>query len=532
MFFSPEEVLEKFPSALKAGEFAVYYQPQFSHSTGRLIGSEALVRWISPEHGIVPPLDFIPVLEENRRIPELDAYVFEQVCRFLRKMLDKNLSVVRISVNLSRCDVIEPDFTQRWEEIRQKYKIPSNLIHIEITETMIVHGAKVVMNSVDQFHALNYKVEMDDFGSGYSSLAALKDICFDVLKLDMNFIPDGAIGDHRGGIILSSVVRMAKWLKLPVIAEGVETVEQADFLRSIGCDYVQGYLYSKPMPEQDYEKLLSGATVGAIVPQMKLLDSLEANRFWNPGSMESLIFNHFVGGSAIIDYHDGQVEVLRVNQKYLREMGMNQSEKDLIRSNPLNTMSAADRELYLKTLDAVISTKTEQECETWRELQSACCGDEKVCIRSSFQLIGECAVSRQFFVSIRNITKEKLQIQSLSESERKFRMASEQANIYCWEYWVEKKEMRPCFRCMRDLGLPPLIRNYPEPVIRSGLFPAEVADMYRDWHRQIAAGVKSLEAVIPLTENRIPFRVRYTTEFDDLGKPVRAYGSAECMENN
>ena len=113
MFFSPEEVLEKFPSALKAGEFAVYYQPQFSHSTGRLIGSEALVRWISPEHGIVPPLDFIPVLEENRRIPELDAYVFEQVCRFLRKMLDKNLSVVRISVNLSRCDVIEPDFIQR-----------------------------------------------------------------------------------------------------------------------------------------------------------------------------------------------------------------------------------------------------------------------------------------------------------------------------------------------------------------------------------------------------------------------------------
>ncbi len=92
--------------------------------------------------------------------------------------------------------------------------------------------------------------------------------------------------------------------------------------------------------------------------------------------------------------------------------------------------------------------------------------------------------------------------------------------------------MRPCFCCMRDLGLPPLIRNYPEPVIRSGLFPAEVADMYRDWHRQIAAGVKSLEAVIPLTENRIPFRVRYTTEFDDLGKPVRAYGSAECMENN
>ena len=194
MFFSPEEVLEKFPSALKAGEFAVYYQPQFSHSTGRLIGSEALVRWISPEHGIVPPLDFIPVLEENRRIPELDAYVFEQVCRFLRKMLDKNLSVVRISVNLSRCDVIEPDFIQRLEEIRQKYKIPSNLIHIEITETMIVHGAKVVMNSVDQFHALNYKVEMDDFGSGYSSLAALKDIRFDVLKLDMNFIPDGSIG--------------------------------------------------------------------------------------------------------------------------------------------------------------------------------------------------------------------------------------------------------------------------------------------------------------------------------------------------
>ena len=141
-------------------------------------------------------------------------------------------------------------------------------------------------------------------------------------------------------------------------------------------------------------------------------------------------------------------------------------------------------------------------------------------------MIGKSGDSFLFYAMIRNITAEKEQVSSLLDAERRFKAASEQANIYFWEYTVATREMRPCFRCMRDLGLPPLMTNYPDSAIEMGVFPPEVADLYRDWHRQIAAGAPSLEAVMPLTAARIPFHVRYTTEFDENGRPVRAYGSA------
>jgi hypothetical protein len=144
-------------------------------------------------------------------------------------------------------------------------------------------------------------------------------------------------------------------------------------------------------------------------------------------------------------------------------------------------------------------------------------------------VIGKAAEQAIIYTIVQNITREKRQYEELASSERRFRFASEQANVYAWEYIVDTKEMRPCFRCMRDLGLPPLVRNYPEPAIKAGIFPPDYADMYRDWHKQIAAGVKELEAIIPLTVGRVPFHVRYTTEFDENGKPLKAYGSATLV---
>ena len=136
------------------------------------------------------------------------------------------------------------------------------------------------------------------------------------------------------------------------------------------------------------------------------------------------------------------------------------------------------------------------------------------------------------YVIIQNVTAEKRRYEQLFDSERRFRFASEQANVYAWEYTIGTKQMRPCFRCMRDLGLPPLVENYPEPAIAAGIFPQDYADMYRDWHRQLEEGVGELEAIIPLTVGRVPFHVRYTTEFDENGKPLKAYGSATLVVDN
>ena len=340
--------------------------------------------------------------------------------------------------------------------------------------------------------------------------------------------------NNRAGIILSSVVRMAQWLGMPIIAEGVETKEQSNFLRSIGCDYIQGYLYSKPLPENELYHMIKAGKLGKFYSEKEMIDHLDACTFWTPESLDTLIFSNYVGAAVVFEYRDGKVFVTRVNKKYLKELGMNLSEKDVINGDALAQMDEQDKKKYIATMERAIESQEEEECETWRNIRSDCCGDDRLLIRSNIRMLGKNKKNYLFYAMIRNITVEANRMNTLLDSERRFKMASEQANIYYWEYTVATKEMRPCFRCIRDLGFPPLVTNYPEPVFEWGVFPPEYAQMYRDWHVQIANGVKSLEAVIPLTADRVPFHVRYTTTFDETGNPIKAYGSAtlvvDCIE--
>ena len=525
---SEQEISGIMLTALQEKQFVVYYQPQYNHSTGMLVGAEALVRWMHPDRGMISPGIFIPIFEKNGFITRLDLYVFEEVCIFLRKCMDEGLPIVPVSSNFARYDIFQPNFVEKLEALREKYQIPSQYLRVEITESAIIGGSKYANEIVHKLHDCGYVVEMDDFGSGYSSLNVLKDIELDIIKLDMLFMKEDS-DSKRGGTILSSIVRMAKWLGMPVIAEGVEHMEQADFLKSIGCDYIQGYLYSKPLPEAQYLEILDNKYVGKTLPQMNLLETLNAYDFWNPKSQETLIFSNYVGGAAIFDYHDGQVEVLRVNKKYLQELCMNLTEKDLIDADPMRFFDETNKRIYFNMLNHAIETEEEQECETWRNIVSDCCGEDRICIRTTARLIGKSDNNYLFYAMIRNVTAEKHHYTEILESERRFKMASEQANIYYWEYDIATHEMRPCFRCMRDLGFPAVLGNYPDSAIEMGIFPLEMADMYRDWHRQIEAGVEHLEAVIPLTVGRVPFHVRYTTEFDENGRPVKAYGSATLV---
>ncbi len=527
---SEQEIVSSMNSALEDKQFVVHYQPQYDHSTGMIIGAEALVRWQHPEKGLISPGVFIPIFEKNGFIDQLDHYVFETVCRFLRRCIDQNYAMIPVSVNFSINDVYSQNFVEELEAIRKKYDVPSRLLRIELTERVLINNSKTINDIFKGLHDCGYIIELDDFGSGYSSLNTLKNLDVDIIKLDMLFMEDQG-ENGRGGTIVSSVINMAKWLSIPVIAEGVETIQQADFLRSIGCNYVQGYLYAKPIPEQDYESLLNAGQIGSIIPQMNVIDSMNFANFWDPTSQETLIFNNFVGGAAIMRYNrtTKKLEILRVNQKFLQELGMNLSEKEIIHEHCHDFLTADDESRYLEMLNNAMNHMDEQESETWRKIHSSCCGDETICLRSNVKVIGRSGEQVLFYEMIRNVTNEKRTYQLMQDTERRFKMASEQVNIYFWEYTIATKEMRPCFRCMRDLGLPPLLRNYPDSAIEMGIFPPEVADMYRDWHVQVANGVKNLEAVIPLTMDRVPFHVRYTTEFDENGNPVKAYGSAALV---
>lgn len=202
---------------------------------------------------------------------------------------------------------------------------------------------KEVNAIIEKLNASGYLVEMDDFGSGYSSLNVLKDISFDIIKLDMKFM-SSITQNNRAGIILNSVVKMAHWLNMLIIAEGVETKEQSNFLRSIGCDYIQGFLYSKPLSEEDFYKLLIEGQFSKFNSEMELIDTLDARTFWTPESLDTLIFSNYVGAAVVFEYQDGKISISRVNKKYLKQLGMNLSEKDVIDGDILAQMNELDRD--------------------------------------------------------------------------------------------------------------------------------------------------------------------------------------------
>ena len=522
-----QEILSGFDEAIRENQIFACYQPQYNHSTGRMTGAEALMRWNHPEFGRQYPADFIPVLEKHGLIHRADLHVFETVCRFQRECLDAQIPVVPVSFNISRHDIFERDYISEIEKIRQKYDIPVKYLRAEITESSAIGGIELVSSVIQQLHDVGYIVEMDDFGSGYSSLNVLKDLDVDIIKLDMNFL-SGDVGG-RGGAIVNAMVQMAKWLKTPTIAEGVETVEQADYMKSIGCNYIQGYLYSRPIDGEQMIDTLKRTNLEPTAPALKLLQPMDAEKFWNPDSLETLIFSNYVGAACIFSYENGHIEMLRVNQKYVRELGMNTTEKEIIHSNPWDNVGPENRALYEKTIQRAIQSNDEESCETWRTFCSKCCGEDKVCIRTYMQVIGKAGNQYIFYAMIQNVTAEKRNYALLFDSERRFRFASEQANVYAWEYTFSTKQMRPCFRCMRDLHLPPLLENYPDSAIEMGIFPPDYADMYRDWIKQLEAGREHIEGIIPLTVGRVPFHVRYTTEFDENGRPLKAYGSATLV---
>lgn len=243
-------------SAMDNGEFTFYLQPKCILQTGKIIGSEALVRWISPEKGFISPDQFIPMLEKNGFINKLDVYIWDKVCQTIRRWLDEGRTVLPISINVSRADIYSMDVVRILKDMIEKYNILTEYIEIEITESAYVENGSVIKDTEKAFKNAGFKILIDDFGSGYSSLNMLKDIDADVLKLDMKFLDLNPENNDKGISIITAVLDMARQLDIPAIAEGIETDEQLKLLELLGCEYAQGYYYYRPMPISDYEKLV------------------------------------------------------------------------------------------------------------------------------------------------------------------------------------------------------------------------------------------------------------------------------------
>lgn len=247
-----QELISRFEEALEQGEFTVLLQPKIRLADGAIGGAEALVRWVHPERGLISPSEFIPILEKNGSVVQLDLFVFERVCQILDQWEAEGKRKIPVSVNLSRVHFQNPNFLRQYSQIRERYGIPGGLLELEVTESIFFdeRQREMIQNSIQEMHAWGFRCSLDDFGSGFSSLSLLKETEADAIKLDRQFF--GEIQKLRTKRVIASLIQLAHDLGMEVVAEGIETPEQLEFLRIHHCDLVQGFIFSGPLTASDF----------------------------------------------------------------------------------------------------------------------------------------------------------------------------------------------------------------------------------------------------------------------------------------
>lgn len=317
-----EHVVRKLDEALEKGWVQVYYQPVVRAITGQLCGMESLVRWKDPELGFIMPNDFIKPLEDNRQIHKLDCFVVEKVCQLIQNRVANKLPMAPVSVNFSRLDFAMCDMLQVVERAVEKYDVPRDYIHVEVTESMIASNEELMRRVIQDFRKAGYEIWMDDFGSGYSSLTLLKDYQFDMLKLDMRFLTPFT---EKAKDIMRHTITMAKDIGIKTLAEGVETKEQLEFLKGIGCGQIQGYYYGKPEPIEE------------MFDHLKEKDIPIEKRKWR---------SFYQAASKEIRMTDMPLEIIEDDGKQFRTLFMNRPYREQIFQKPDMSLEEIDRLIY------------------------------------------------------------------------------------------------------------------------------------------------------------------------------------------
>ncbi|WP_294430025.1 EAL domain-containing protein [uncultured Treponema sp.] len=315
-------IIDNLDRAIEEKWLKVYYQPIVRAANGRVCDEEALSRWIEPVKGFLNPADFIPILEDANLIYKLDLFVTEQILEKMKRQAEKGLYIVPTSVNLSRSDFDTCDIVAEIQKRVEKAQIPPEKLTIEITESVIGSDYDYMKSQVERFQSLGFKVWMDDFGSGYSSLDVLQDFNFDLIKFDMKFMRQFENG-LKAKIILTELIRMAIGLGIDTVVEGVETAEQVEFLREVGCTKIQGFFYCKPIPaEQVFERYDKGIQIGFENPEeseyFAILGKINLNDLSVLANGSGEIFKNFFNTlpMAVLEYDNEQLRIIRGNRTY------------------------------------------------------------------------------------------------------------------------------------------------------------------------------------------------------------------------
>ena len=499
-------VTSQMPSALANNEFVLWFQPQYKTATNELSGAEVLCRWVKPDGTIFPPTLFIPIAEKNGFIVTLDKLIWRQAFEKMHKWLDEGLNPAPISVNISRVSLESDSMVYAIKRLDEEFKIPHHLIHFEITESAYMHDVDALISRINAIREMGYSIAMDDFGSGYSSLNSLKDIPLDMIKLDMGFFNSGSNMD-KGGSVISSVIHMAQALELITIAEGVETETQANFLTSIGCDIIQGFLYSKPLCCEDYEKLLKGTDKRIIVQKPHIFGSLNINNFYNPDSCENIMFEQFSGPAAIFEFNnlEYRAKLIRINKKTLTLFGAENVPVSEISVNIRNYFSPETRKVILNTMQEIIETGSEKSCVAECRTVNK---QEMVWVKFHFWLLSSIGNRHTIYCLMEDITEEKISENTLLATNSQMSMLMDNTTVGLLLMHLQVDWRRP-FETIKLRVL-----KYNKQFIENSGYPEEEVANWTE--------VESFGVVHPLDKPKFMAKlfVAYTNHFE---KPVSIY---------
>lgn len=409
-------LLSEVQRGLERGEFTFYLQPKCNMKTGKIVGFESLVRWQHPQRGLVAPGSFIPSLEKNGFVTNLDRALWEGVCAKMREWLDRGLRPVPVSVNVSRVDLYTVDVVACFQQLIECYQLDPRLIAIEITESAYAEEFEIITEAVSRLRRAGFTVLMDDFGSGYSSLNMLKDVNVDVLKIDMKFLEMREQSAGRGAGILEAIVGMARLLGLRMVAEGVETAEQAEFLLEIGCQYGQGYHFAKPMPIAEAEALLADeGNFDYRGIHTKRLQLLQIRELLNENLFSEILLNNILGGIAFYDVCGDKVEPVQVNEQYYRVTGTTPEGLEERRGRTMESVYREDWSMVLDVFRRAHESPLNGAEGTFRYLTE---GGDTIWLHLRTFFLREQLGHQLYYGSVSDVSRQKRQEEQLASSQR------------------------------------------------------------------------------------------------------------------
>lgn len=523
------EVVAGIESALREDRIELFLQPKCNIRTGKIVGAEALARWRHPERGIVAPGEFIPLIERNGLVRSLDLRVWEKTAAWIRGLIDEGVQPVPVSVNVSRADIYLVDVAAELHALVERYGIDPSLIEVEITESAYSERPDRIVAAFDELAERGFTVLMDDFGSGYSSLNMLKDINVDVLKIDMRFLDRD---DRRSKDIMESVIRMARWLDLPVIAEGVETREQVNFLLDVGCSYAQGYYYARPMEAAAFEALL---TDGSKVQheQCALQDArrpiLDFRDLLHENTISDRMLSSIIGSVALYSYADGDLRLIRGNEAYRRLIatlgeGVNGAEEG---GSLLPFVHDEDRDALVAAAEETVRSCPDDGVEVVvRRMGTNGCHWHKMRLFHLNTTNGSATV----YGSVTDVTERMEYMEALRKSEQRFEMTLEASGTVVFELDIPTRTARYSEFLQQAFGLAETVANAPEGFIEQGTVAEESIEDFRAIYRDLYAGAPRTSAVVRAIMgdgSRAWNRVTLLAMPNETGAPVKAVGLVE-----